>query len=57
MKTYIATLHCRASGRFMLRVRVTAGSLRDAEEAALATAGLTLRLGPPELTVRRLCQI
>jgi hypothetical protein len=52
-----ASVHHKATGKFLIRLQVKAPDLRSAECHAVSIAGLTLRLGPNELTIPRLNQI
>lgn len=56
MKEYICTIHAKA-GPFLATIRIrSAASLQEAEEYALAMAGLSFRLGPNEMEVRKISE-
>lgn len=54
--SYQARIHDLMTGQFLLNCSVEAGDLREAENAAISKAALSLRGNPCDLDVRQLHQ-
>ncbi len=52
--SYQASIHDLTTGRFLLRFKVEAQNIHEAEEAAITKGALTVKAHPCEIEVRRL---